>query len=68
MKLLGKTEQERAEFIVKGCLTRLALAFYGSRRTFTGDEVAGMILAAWDSYSNPKNLTEQEQLTEGQSA
>lgn len=67
MKALGKTEKERAEFIVKGCLTRLALMFQFSGRTFTGPEVANVILATWFAHDRPEILTEQEQLTEGQS-
>jgi hypothetical protein len=68
MKPLGKTEQQRAEFIVKGCLTRLALMFQFSGRTFTGPEVANVILAAWFAHDKPEIFTEQEQLTEGRNA
>ena len=50
-----RTEQGRTEFVVKGCLTRLALAFqFSEHEAFTRDEVVQVILSAWDAYERGK--------------
>lgn len=47
-----KTDREKAaaEFVLKGALTRLALMFQMSGETYTGPEVAGILIAAWQGH------------------
>lgn len=49
------------EFVVKGVITRLALFFHAQgRRKYTGEEIAEILLAAWQSYEtfNSRNQPE----------
>lgn len=42
---------------VKGCLTRVALWFQGQRRTFTGAQVAEILIASWLGYEREREET-----------
>lgn len=46
-----------ARFAIRGCLTRLALCFDG-HRTYKGDEVQGVLLAAMMSLDGPLAASE----------
>lgn len=61
MKPRTKREKEFAEFVLKGALTRLALMFYASRETYTGEQVSEILLTAWHGYqqaNTPEALPE----------
>jgi len=47
-----KTDREKAaaEFVLKGALTRLALMFQMSGETYTGPQVAEVLIAAWQGH------------------
>jgi len=48
-----KLEPGDARFVLKGALTRLALYFAGrGSENFTGEEVAGILLGAWQSFED----------------
>lgn len=55
------------QFAVKGCLTRLALWFSGQRRSFTGEQVAEILIASWLGYERdvPASRLEEGQSLEG---
>jgi|SRR5579862_3387914 len=50
-RLIARTAEEKA---VLGALTKVALWFSFQRGTFTGPEVANMLLGAWHSYEGSK--------------
>jgi hypothetical protein len=55
----GRTKEEQ---IVLGALTRLAIFFQTSRETFTGEQVAEIILMSWHSYEASKGAERGEVL------
>lgn len=54
-----RTKEESTTLLA---LTRLAMWFSFSKQTFTGEEVANIILAAWHSYERSKEAREQPAL------
>jgi hypothetical protein len=56
--------RSKAESQALGVLTRFALWFQGQRRSFTGEQVASILLAGWDSYEESKGAKLPETLEE----
>lgn len=55
-----------SEFAVKGALTRIALYFNAQgQQQFTGEEVAVILLAAWQSYEVSKEKPEEFRMITG---
>jgi hypothetical protein len=55
----NRTREERAVLL---CLTRLAMFFNTSGHTYSGQQVAEIILTAWHSYEQSKQVKEQPAL------
>lgn len=55
-------ERECSEFVLKGAITRLALMFHICDRTFTGPEVAQILLTSWHKHFEAQQGPESKAL------